>query len=70
MSDHCLSLAGTRRCPAFAKERISTTDASLVSQYPFLANVATVEDFDNQLEDYVTGEYTRSKCVAQSPYSQ
>lgn len=63
MSDQCLSLAGSRLCSAFGNASISTRDASLVSQYPFLANVGTVADFDQQLEEYVTGEYARIKYV-------
>lgn len=60
MSGKCISLAGSKTCPAFNESSIST-DSSLVAQFPFLAYVSDLEDFDAQLSNYVKGEYVKLK---------
>ncbi|KAL1999836.1 hypothetical protein VTN02DRAFT_3910 [Thermoascus thermophilus] len=60
MSGKCISLAGSTACPAFNESSIST-DSNLVSQFPFLAYVSNLQDFDSQLSNYVKGDYVKLK---------
>ncbi|KAL1981125.1 hypothetical protein VTN96DRAFT_3059 [Rasamsonia emersonii] len=60
MSGSCISLAGSTTCPAFNASSIST-DPSLVAQFPFLAYVSNVHEFDQQLSNYVKSDYVKEK---------
>ncbi|KAL1962875.1 hypothetical protein VTN77DRAFT_9053 [Rasamsonia byssochlamydoides] len=60
MSGSCISLAGSTTCPAFNASYIST-DSTLVSQFPFLAYVGNVQEFDQQLSNWVKGPYVKEK---------
>ncbi|KAN0067514.1 hypothetical protein V8E54_014383 [Elaphomyces granulatus] len=60
MSGTCIALSGSKTCSAFNTSSIST-DAELVSQFPFLAYVSNVQEFDTQLSNYVRGDYVKQK---------
>ncbi|KAJ9298442.1 hypothetical protein DTO271G3_3409 [Paecilomyces variotii] len=60
MGGSCISLSGSTTCPAFNASSIST-DSSLVALYPFLAYVSNLNDFDEQLSDYVKAGYVKEK---------
>ncbi|EHY59272.1 hypothetical protein HRR83_001460 [Exophiala dermatitidis] len=62
LAQSCISLAGSKTCPAFNSSSIST-DTELVNLYPFLAFVTNTEDFDTQLSQYVTQRYVQLKYV-------
>ncbi|KAJ9622206.1 hypothetical protein H2204_011638 [Knufia peltigerae] len=56
----CISLASSQACSAFNASSIST-DSDLVNLYPFLAYVKTVQDFDTQINQYVSQQYVQTK---------
>ncbi|EXJ84672.1 hypothetical protein A1O3_05342 [Capronia epimyces CBS 606.96] len=60
LAQSCISLAGSKTCPAFNSSSVST-DQTLVDLYPFLAYVSNTKDFDTQLSQYVSQQYVQSK---------
>ncbi|KAK2814458.1 hypothetical protein FQN49_008181 [Arthroderma sp. PD_2] len=60
MSRDCISLKGSKECPAFDSASISTS-SSLVGQYPFLQYVSNLDDFDTKLGSYVHNDYVKTK---------
>ncbi|EGD98062.1 hypothetical protein TMEN_9992 [Trichophyton mentagrophytes] len=60
MSTDCISLRGSKQCPAFSSASISVNDR-LVGQYPFLRYVSNLNDFDEKLSSYVRNEYVKMK---------
>ncbi|KAI9679447.1 MAG: hypothetical protein M1817_005469 [Caeruleum heppii] len=60
MGQDCISLSGSTVCPAFNRSSVSTSP-SLVSAYPFLAFVSSTQQFDDQLNIYVSSSYAQLK---------
>ncbi|KAK6819529.1 hypothetical protein PG987_016012 [Apiospora arundinis] len=56
----CVSLAGSKTCPAFSSASIST-GSYLIGLYPFLQYVTDRASFDEQLNSYVRTSYVQSK---------
>ncbi|KAM0563570.1 hypothetical protein ACHAPJ_001294 [Fusarium lateritium] len=56
----CISLKGSKACPAFASASISTND-SLLDIFPFLQYVSDRASFDSQLSSYVQRDYVQGK---------
>ncbi|KAK8128040.1 hypothetical protein PG984_009148 [Apiospora sp. TS-2023a] len=56
----CVSLAGSKTCPAFSSASIST-GSYLTGLYPFLKDVTDRASFDEQLNSYVRTSYVASK---------
>ncbi|EWC47975.1 hypothetical protein DRE_02857 [Drechslerella stenobrocha 248] len=54
----CISLSGSRMCPAFNGSFVSTDSSGL---FPFLAFVANANDFDSKFATYITDQYAQSK---------
>ena len=50
----CISLHGSRTCQSFSSASIST---SLITDFPFLAYVSTVEEFDTQFTTFIQQQY-------------
>ncbi|KAF5026845.1 hypothetical protein F66182_1039 [Fusarium sp. NRRL 66182] len=59
-SPNCISLRGSRVCPAFTSASIST-DAALLEIFPFMQFVSDRASFDNQLSSYVETGYVQGK---------
>ncbi|KAI5842936.1 hypothetical protein DFP73DRAFT_88776 [Morchella snyderi] len=59
-SGNCISLSGSRTCPAYNESSISTS-SSLTGEYPFLAYVSSTEQFDTQFEQYIKQDYAKNK---------
>ncbi|GAB1319116.1 SH3 domain-containing protein [Madurella fahalii] len=57
----CISLQGSRACPAFQSSSVSTTDDFLVGIFPFLSFASNTEAFDELLLSYVETDYVREK---------
>lgn len=53
---NCISLSGSTACPAFSAASIST-DSQLSGLYPFLRYVSNVQEFDQQLTQFVSQGY-------------
>ncbi|RMD41962.1 hypothetical protein DV735_g3178, partial [Chaetothyriales sp. CBS 134920] len=62
VAQSCISLAQSQACSAFNSSSISV-DSTLVGLFPFLAYVSNVDEFDQELESYVTQAYVSSKYV-------
>ncbi|EXJ94372.1 hypothetical protein A1O1_02766 [Capronia coronata CBS 617.96] len=62
LAQSCISLSGSKACPAFNSSSISTSHA-LIDLYPFLAYVSSTEDFDTQLTQYVSQQYVQNKYI-------
>ncbi|RMZ76835.1 hypothetical protein DV738_g4751, partial [Chaetothyriales sp. CBS 135597] len=62
LAQSCISLAQSKACSAFNSSSISV-DSTLVGFFPFLAYVSNVDEFDQELESYVTQAYVSSKYV-------
>ncbi|EFR00184.1 SH3 domain-containing protein [Nannizzia gypsea CBS 118893] len=60
MSRDCISLKGSKQCPAFSSASIAVSD-SLIGLYPFLRYVSNLNDFDEKLGSYVHNEYVKMK---------
>ncbi|KAI9842603.1 MAG: hypothetical protein M1837_007041 [Sclerophora amabilis] len=56
----CISLSGSKACPAFDRASVST-GSGLVSSYPFLAFVSNTQQFDDRLSQYITTGYVQLK---------
>ncbi|KAK8090558.1 hypothetical protein PG994_000063 [Apiospora phragmitis] len=56
----CVSLAGSKTCPAFSSASVST-GSYLIGLYPFLKDVTDRASFDEQLNSYVRTSYVESK---------
>ncbi|KAF3915257.1 hypothetical protein ABW20_dc0110623 [Dactylellina cionopaga] len=54
----CISLSGSRLCPAFNGSSVSTDS---YGNFPFLAFVSNTEDFDTKFETYISDQYAQSK---------
>ncbi|KAF5013674.1 hypothetical protein FDECE_331 [Fusarium decemcellulare] len=59
-SNDCISLKGSKACPAFASASISTK-SNLIDYFPFLQYVSDRNSFDNQLSSYVKTAYVQEK---------
>ncbi|KAK4166068.1 Carcinoembryonic antigen-related cell adhesion molecule 1 [Cladorrhinum sp. PSN259] len=57
----CISLQGSKACPAFQTSSFSTTNSFLNGVFPFLQYVSSREMFDDRLLSYVQTEYVREK---------
>ncbi|KAL2019288.1 hypothetical protein VTK56DRAFT_9755 [Thermocarpiscus australiensis] len=57
----CISLQGSKACPAFQSSAVSTTDSFLVGRFPFLSFASTTETFDELLLSYVQTDYVREQ---------
>ncbi|QIW99191.1 hypothetical protein AMS68_004709 [Peltaster fructicola] len=55
----CISLSGSRACPAFNASSIST-DSTLVGFFPFLSSVTSTANFDTGLENYISNGWAQS----------
>ncbi|KAK8051587.1 hypothetical protein PG993_002972 [Apiospora rasikravindrae] len=55
----CVSLAGSKTCPAFSSASVST-GSYLIGLYPFLRDVTDTASFDEQLNSYVRTSYVES----------
>ncbi|MCJ1311845.1 hypothetical protein MMC25_005518 [Agyrium rufum] len=53
----CVPLSGSQLCPAFNESSVSPT---LTNLYPFLAFVSNVEQFDQQLNQYIMFSYVQT----------
>ncbi|RMZ79830.1 hypothetical protein DV737_g3230, partial [Chaetothyriales sp. CBS 132003] len=58
----CISLAQSTACVAFNSSSIST-DSTLVGLFPFLAYVSNVDEFDEELNSYISQDYVSTKYV-------
>ncbi|KAJ1715264.1 SH3 domain protein [Aspergillus flavus] len=58
----CISLKGSTQCPAWNGSSISTS-SSLYTDFPFMQNVTSIKQFDQELSDYVKGSYVTQKYV-------
>ncbi|KAK6331739.1 hypothetical protein TWF718_002281 [Orbilia javanica] len=54
----CISLSGSRLCPAFNGSSVSTDS---VGNFPFLAFVSNTQDFDTKFATYITDQYVQTK---------
>ncbi|KAF3180919.1 hypothetical protein TWF225_009210 [Orbilia oligospora] len=54
----CISLSGSRLCPAFNGSSVSTDSAG---NFPFLAFVSNTQDFDTKFATYITDQYVQTK---------
>ncbi|KAK4223773.1 Carcinoembryonic antigen-related cell adhesion molecule 1 [Podospora fimiseda] len=57
----CISLKGSKACPAFQTSSITTTNSFLNGVFPFLQFVSSREVFDDRLLSYVKTDYVREK---------
>ncbi|GJN66946.1 SH3 domain-containing protein [Purpureocillium lilacinum] len=57
---NCVSLSGSKACPAFASASVSK-NAALIKTYPFLQFVSDSASFDYQLTTYVKTSYVKDK---------
>ncbi|KAK4187108.1 hypothetical protein QBC35DRAFT_385612 [Podospora australis] len=57
----CISLQGSKACPAFQSSSVSTSNSFLTGIFPFLSFVSNTETFDQRLATYVQTEYVREK---------
>ena len=60
MAQTCISLKGSKACPAFNESSISTDDA-LVGLFPFLSDVTNTASFDSGLQSYIDGSFAQIK---------
>lgn len=58
--ESCISLTGSTACPAFNASSIST-NSNLAGLFPFLSDVTDTDSFDTEIQNYVSGNYARSK---------
>jgi hypothetical protein len=58
--ERCISLTGSRACPAFNASSIST-NSDLAGLFPFLSDVTDTESFDSEIQNYVSGRYAETK---------
>lgn len=58
--ESCISLAESTACPAFNASSIST-NSDLTGLFPFLSDVTDVQSFDSEIQNYVSGDFARTK---------
>ncbi|KFX85846.1 hypothetical protein V495_01372 [Pseudogymnoascus sp. VKM F-4514 (FW-929)] len=58
--DQCVSLAGSKACPAFNSSSVSVT-GSVADLFPFLKNVKDTASFDQKLLSHVQTSYVQDK---------
>ncbi|KAG6007525.1 hypothetical protein E4U21_005826 [Claviceps maximensis] len=57
---HCISLQGSKACPAFQSASISRI-SGMIQTYPFLQFVSDTGSFDSQLSTYIRTTYVKDK---------